>query len=71
MAGTSSGICLDARDERAADQPKRLEPLAVIGPDVAVAYRKIEITLSDGTSIKIGHDVSLMTLRRVITVLRG
>jgi transposase len=31
---------------------------------------KIEITLPDGTSIKVGHDVGLMTLRRVMTVLR-
>jgi hypothetical protein len=31
---------------------------------------KIEITLPDGTSVKVGHDVSLATLRRVMTVLR-
>jgi len=31
---------------------------------------KIEITLPDGTSIKVGHDVGLVTLRRVMTVLR-
>ncbi len=31
---------------------------------------KIEITLPDGTSIKVGHDVGLATLRRVMTVLR-
>ena len=31
---------------------------------------KIEITLPDGTSIEVGHDVGLMTLRRVMTVLR-
>jgi hypothetical protein len=27
--------------------------------------------LRDGTSIRIGHDVSLAALRRVVTVLRG
>jgi len=31
---------------------------------------KIEITLPDGTSIKVGHDVGLTMLRRVMTVLR-
>jgi hypothetical protein len=31
---------------------------------------KIEITLPDGTSLKVGHDVGLVTLRRVMTVLR-
>ena len=31
---------------------------------------KIEITLPDGTSIKVGHDIGLATLRRVLTVLR-
>ena len=31
---------------------------------------KIEITLPDGTFIKVGHDVGLVTLRRVMTVLR-
>jgi transposase len=31
----------------------------------------IEITLADGTAIKVGHDVSLAVLRRVVTALRG
>ena len=31
---------------------------------------KIEITLPDGTSVKVGHDVGMTTLRRVMTVLR-
>jgi len=31
---------------------------------------KIEITLPDGTSIKVGDDVGLVTLRRVMAVLR-
>jgi transposase len=49
---------------------KRAEP-PVASPDAAVADSRIEITLPDGTSIRIGHDVSLVTLRRVVTVLRG
>lgn len=31
----------------------------------------IEIRLADGTEIKVGHDVSLVALRRVMTALRG
>jgi hypothetical protein len=31
---------------------------------------KIEITLPDGTSVKVGHDVGLVTQRRVMSVLR-
>jgi hypothetical protein len=50
---------------------KRAEPSAAIDPDAAVADSRIEITLPDGTSIRIGHNVSLVTLRRVVTVLRG
>jgi hypothetical protein len=29
------------------------------------------VTLTDGTAIRIGRDVSLVLLRRVMTVLRG
>jgi transposase-like protein len=50
---------------------KRAEPPTLTGSDAAVADSRIEITLPDGTSIRIGHDVSLVTLRRVVTVLRG
>ena len=32
---------------------------------------KVEITLPDGTGIRIGRDVSLVTLRRVMSVWRG
>ena len=53
------------------ERPRRAELPAVAGPDAAVTDGKIEITLPDGTSIKIGHAVSLVTLRRVVTVLRG
>ena len=54
-----------------AEPRKHAEPSLAAGPDPAVADGKIEITLPDGTSIKVGHDVSLVTLRRVVTVLRG
>lgn len=54
-----------------AERRKRSEPPAMSGPDIAVADDKIEITLPDGTCIRIGHEVSLVTLRRVVTVLRG
>ena len=40
------------------------------GVDPAVSGGTIEITLIDGTSVKIGHDVALATLRRVMSVLR-
>lgn len=51
---------------------QRAEPPKMSGPDADVAAdSRIEITLPDGTSIRIGHDVSLVTLRRVVTVLRG
>jgi len=35
-----------------------------------VTGSKIEITLPDGTSVRVGHDVGLTMLRRVMTVLR-
>ncbi len=47
------------------------KPSRSAGPDRSVADGRIEITLPDGTCIRIGHDVSLVTLRRVVTVLRG
>jgi len=53
-----------------AERSRRAEP-PLTGPDAAVADSRIEITLPDGTSIRIGHDVSLAMLRRVVTVLRG
>jgi hypothetical protein len=54
-----------------AELAKSAEPSRPAGPDVGVADDKIEITLPDGTCIRIGQDISLATLRRVITVLRG
>ena len=35
-----------------------------------VTGSKIEITLPDGTSVRVGHDVGLTMLRRVMTALR-
>ena len=47
------------------------KPSRAADPERAVADGRIEITLPDGTTIRIGHDVSLVALRRVVTVLRG
>ena len=49
--------------------PGHVEPSSARGTERA-PDGKIEITLRDGTSIKVGHDVGLVTLRRVMTVLR-
>jgi len=49
---------------------KHVEPSASSEPDLARSGGKIEITLPDGTSIKVGHDVGLATLRRVMSALR-
>lgn len=58
--------------ERPAAEPtKRAELPAVIGRAAAVADGRIEITLPDGTSIRVGQEIGLATLRRVVTVLRG
>jgi transposase len=40
------------------------------GADREVPGGKVEITLPDGMSVKVGQDVGLVTLRRVMTVLR-
>jgi transposase-like protein len=48
----------------------RAEPSSVTGVDLAASTDKIEITLPDGTSVKVGHDVGVVTLRRVMSVLR-
>jgi transposase len=47
----------------------QVEPSSARGMEQA-SDGKIEITLPDGTSIKVGDDVGLATLRRVMTVLR-
>jgi hypothetical protein len=46
-----------------------VSPSSTAGAEL-VSGGKIEITLPDGTSIKVGHDVGLVTLRRVMSVLR-
>jgi transposase len=53
-----------------AERAKCAGPSESSGSDPAVVDR-IEITLPDGNAIKVGHDVSLAALRRVVTVLRG
>jgi transposase len=49
---------------------RRVEPFSATGTDPVLSDGKIEITLPDGTSVTVGHDVGLMTLRRVMSVLR-
>lgn len=57
--------------ERPTTEPtKRAERPALTGRH-AVADGRIEIALPDGTSIRVGQEISLVTLRRVMTVLRG
>ena len=56
-------------DPAAGNDAKHAAPSATAGAE-RVSGGKIEITLPDGTSVKIGHDVGLATLRRVMTVLR-
>jgi hypothetical protein len=57
--------------QQGAELVKCGKPWQAADPDLTVADGKIEITLPDGTSIRIGHDVSLVALPRVVTVLRG
>ena len=51
------------------DGTKHVGPLSATGAE-QVSGGKIEITLPDGTSVKVGHDVGLATLRRVMSVVR-
>ena len=46
-----------------------VEPAPARGTE-QVPDGKVEITLPDGTSLRVGHDVGLVTLRRVMSVLR-
>ena len=48
-------------------------PTAAIPPPAAnqAVADAVEITLPDGSRLRVGNDVSLATLRRVMTVLRG
>jgi hypothetical protein len=56
-------------DPATGNDAKHVVPSAAAGAE-QVSGDKIEITLPDGTSVKVGHDVGLATLRRVMTVLR-
>jgi hypothetical protein len=48
-------------------------PPATISPPVSerLATEAIEITLPDGSRLRVGNGVNLAALRRVMTVLRG
>lgn len=50
------------REMSEAAAPSRIQPVA--------AEERIEITLADGTSIRVGRQVDAVALRRVLTVLR-
>jgi len=56
-------------ESTAPERKKRPEP-GLARTDSVMADSTIEITLSDGTAIRVGHDVSLVTLRRVMAALR-
>jgi transposase-like protein len=56
-------------DPATGNDAKHVAASATAGAE-QVSAGKIEITLPDGTSVKVGHDVGLATLRRVMTVLR-
>lgn len=58
------------RERTNGNSTKHVELGSASEPDPTVSGGKIEITLPDGTSVKVGHDVGLMTLRRVMSVLR-
>jgi transposase len=57
-----------ARVEVAVDPPRLTGPIA---SSVAGTAGTIEITLTDGTSVRVSADVDEPTLRRVLGVLRG
>ena len=57
-----------ARVEVAAEPPRLTGPIA--GPGAGTAGT-IEITLADGTSVRVNADVDEPALRRVLGVLRG
>ena len=56
-------------DPATGNDARHVSPSAMAGAE-RVFGGKIEITLPDGTSVKVGHDVGLAMLRRVMTVLR-
>jgi hypothetical protein len=68
-AGTASGLFASADHQRACERQRHESCRAILGEWTGCGG-KIEITLPDGTSVKVGYDVGLGTLRRVMTVLR-
>jgi type VI protein secretion system component VasA len=46
-------------------------PCTSVPADTTVLTGTIEITLPNGCQVRVGNDVTLTTLRRVISVLRG
>lgn len=57
--------------EPALGEPRQHTDPPVCRTDADAVDGGIEVTLTDGTSIRIGRDVSLVMLRRVMTALRG
>jgi transposase len=53
--------------------PVRADPVSVPAPVVSeqAAAGAIEIVLPDGPRLRVGNDIGLAALRRVLTVLRG
>jgi hypothetical protein len=70
--GTAAGVPAGADDQRACNGNggTHVEPSSATGADPAASSDKIEITLPDGTSVKVGHDIDVVALRRVMSVLR-
>ena len=72
-AGSAAGSLLPVqtiREPANGNGAGHIEPSSARGMEQA-PDGKIEITLPDGTFIKVGHDVGLVTLRRVMTVCCG
>jgi transposase len=57
--------------EPAAGAPTKHSAMGPLPDAGSTGDGKVEVTLPDGTGIRIGRDVSLVTLRRVMSVLRG
>jgi transposase len=45
--------------------------IAPLNRDPAAAAETVEIVLPDGLRVRVGNDVGLVALRRIMTVLRG
>jgi transposase len=56
--------------ETAALEPRTECAPKLLRSDHKEAEGRIEITLPDGTAIRVGHDVSVVSLRRVLSALR-